>query len=667
MAQVGLSGPLKRESPSFAEEQRPEKRRRDSAPEEASRPSEKDGRKEAAVNLPRSSDGARHGERTKHSRHREKLHLEGRESDRSGRHHEKSDKRRSKLEGSQASEPRNARAVSAGASSKEGKEASSSLRPAGSVTGPGSGPADDEWYYKGQDKVCGPYSLDQLIDGLENKTLFSALPVFKKRGTGYWPAVKLQDLLEGNVDLEAMEERKGSDSGGGLAEGGVKERGAATPSTANGAVEGRRVIAETEAAEMLEHGSVSKESGRSARTAGRPTEARVREGLQSTPEPQTKHGGAPVLAEGKPGDKVERDSSKERAESRSKVRVDFKKTGGSLKKAPVLSAFAAEEEEPTPCLPSRSPPQLVPESSGKASIAGSQQANGRSTSEAQRASSPPARWSELPSQRKDALQQKTTSEGAPRGSRRQTREEPPPKESLQPKTVHQGRGHVEKANESSGGSNKRARERAASPVPQKAPVVNAVLHAPAAKSNPKTAAVDPSPAQPKPAAQTGTQKVTTPVKLPIVVQTKSAASLGPPPSHLSQLQQAAVGYAAAHAARPHPFQSAPNPQWSHWGPSDWQHSRLQAWQGPYSHYQQPQPNWQSQGTGLPAWRQGHPGPQGLHWKGDPSQPHVWPSGYPPQPVLMTKDQVEFRRMSSKLHQSRPETPLFFPFLALVGS
>lgn len=418
---------------------------------------------------------------------------------------------------------------------------------------------------------------------------------------------------------------------------------------------------------MLEHGSVSKESGRSARTGGRPTEARVREGLRSTLEPQTKHGGAQVLAEGKPRDKVERGSSKERAESRGKVRVDFKKTGGSLKKAPVLSAFAAEEEEPAPCLPSRSPPRLVPESSGKASLAGSQQANGRSTSEAQRASSPPARWSELPSQRKDALQQKTTSEGAPRGSRRQTREEPPPEESSQPKTVHQGRGHVEKANESSGGSNKRARERGPSPVPQKAPVVNAVLHAPAAKSLPKTAAVDLSPAQPKPAVQTGTQKVTTPVKLPILVQTKSAASLGPPPSHLSQLQQAAVGYAAAHAARPHPFQGAPNPQWGHWGPSDWQHSRPQAFMGPYSHYQQPQPNWQLQGAGRPAWPQVHPRPQGMEgplWRGEPSQQHVWPSGYPPQPVPLTKDQVGFRRMSSRLHQSRPETPRFFPSLAL---
>ncbi|GAQ87493.1 hypothetical protein KFL_003570020 [Klebsormidium nitens] len=92
---------------------------------------------------------------------------------------------------------------------------SSSVRKASAATLP----AVAEWCYEGRNKkMSGPYPLDLLMIGLDGGKLKPHLQVYKKKRGGFWPPVRLQDLLDGTVDLEAMEEHKGkgeAEAGGG--------------------------------------------------------------------------------------------------------------------------------------------------------------------------------------------------------------------------------------------------------------------------------------------------------------------------------------------------------------------------------------------------------------------------------------------------------------------
>lgn len=696
LAQVGLAAPLKRASPSAAENQPPEKRRKDAArglANERSGNLGQEAKKEAGGQPARSDSehgrggssqgaarhsGAERGERpveqpvqSKDREHPSKAGLEKRERAPSA------SQRAPEVESGQRKpvvETKDS-VVTAGPSSKQG--ASSAKKAAASAA---SLPADAEWCYEGRSKkMSGPYPLDLLMDGLESGKLKPHLQVYKKKRDGFWPPVRLQDLLDGKVDLEAMEENKDEEDGPGAEASG---RDGPPLGGGSGAEAGSRATGGvTEAAEMLERGVAAKEGNGTDRstTGGEPrgdlrAGAEPRLGVERNSELETKvvpaskstiaEGGAPKA---------------DAAESRGKVRVDFKRPGQGLRKTPLLSAFTPEDElVPSPleekdAANPRQRPDVtegIPRhghGSRGASAATLPSTSGEpGTSFRQKHSSQggvshkvvdkPARWGdERPKDERSSRGRQQPDVARPAKGRTGTSTEQPREATDAKREPRKSLAEVEH-------------------VPAaKGPSVKAGGDGQAAKLVSKSTAHSTVVPQPKGATPTSSgQDADIPVKLPVTVQMAAAPALASPPGHLAHLQQEAAAFAAARAAQapshaPSGTQALPAAQRTPWVSNpqpvsqQWQQPGPQpGWPGAQGPYQQPQLHWQGhaappgQHGARPAWvPTSQPAPQGgagPHWGPEARQQPAGTGGALPQPGGMTQQQV-----STGLCQQKPRT------------
>ena len=635
MSQASLAEPLKRASPGAADDQPPEKRRKDSAAEQSgsmqkkeaagqpTRSASEHGRGNLSQGGPGDRSAAR-GERPRELKdHPAKAGSESREREpsvsRQGAEAE--------IEHRQPVTETKGADVSGGPSSAGG----ASLRPV--AAGAASAAGDAEWCYEGRSKkMSGPYPLDMLMDGLENGKLWPHLMVYKKKRDGFWPPVRLQDLLEGNVDLEAMEERRSP--GDEKAGGGVSElRGEKASGEDSQGPQDRKPVAtagSTGSAGSFRSGEITrarprKEGGgmgqngqaREERSQGLQAKSQTGVGLGGTTEatgPSTRKSGEDGAA-----------PTTEGAERRDKVRVDFRKLGLGVRKAPLLRAFKTEDEPGAPSANEKDPWRQPELDKGKR-VRGTE--HGRESSGS-------------------GLQSSGANLGA--SSKKETL-----RGGFPPKVTEKG-GDAKAEQLSQGGN-----QQPESSPPARWPTV-ASKEGPrvsTAKPVPKsTADVTPS-SQAKPAAQASAPKGDTPVKLPVSVQKASTVDLGSPPGHLAHLQQEAAAFAAARAAQAPthlpPGAHAQNPaQGGAWGvspqavPQGWL-APQQGWQGAQPQYPRPQLQWPVHGGPAsqalrPAWgafpQPGPPRSAAPQWVAETSQQPGGAAGLQPHTGGLTREQV----------------------------
>ncbi|GAQ80945.1 SET domain protein [Klebsormidium nitens] len=677
LAQVGLAAPLKRASPTAAANQPPEKRRRDAArglADERSASLGQEARKDIA-GQPAISDsehgrgslsqgaarhsGAGRGERPGEQSVRSKDHDQPPKTISERREREPSVSQRAP----EVESGRQKTVVKAGDSGvtagPSGKQASSREKAAASAA---SLPADAEWCYEGRSKkMSGPYPLDLLMDGLESGKLKPHLQVYKKKRDGFWPPVRLQDLLDGKVDLEAMEEPKEEEGKPETSRGGVpphsKSSSALTGLRAAGAV--------TEAAEMLERGSAAKEAVGSDRSAkgGERQEvtqggAELRLGVERNIKAEVK-----IVPSSKHTVREGGASESDGAENRGKVRVDFKRPGQGLKKAPLLSAFAQEDELAPSLLKEEDPVKLRQQPDLTESVS-----KDRHGARGVSATALPLSSGEAGAafRQKDSLQEGASHKVVGKPVRWGTaKDERPPRERQQPEVPRAAKVPGETSRGKRGGATEAKLEPRESPAEvehppaAKDPSVRAGKDGQAATNVSTSAVKSTAAAKPKVAVPaSGARDADTSVKLPVPVQMTAAAALGSPPGHLAHLRQEAAAFAAARAAQAPshaPSGALPPAQGGPWGsnpqslPQRWSGPQPE-WHGAQGPYQQPQLHWQNQAAPLgqhaarPAWApSSQPAPQGgavPHWGPEPRQQPAGTGGAPLQPGGMTQEQLE---------------------------